>query len=179
MDDLISKQAAIDEVDSETVSTNPEHFKSSERFIKFMDDADIVSFGKWQWANGFNTALVATKIQLKKLPSAQPDHFREVSKMVSFTEKERGMLKTMRTLHNGTYADLLDRLVSSAQEDADSAYIEGYTHAEAKYRALWDEIPEIIRCKDCKHADEYCHCSYTTWWNSPNDFCSKGERREQ
>lgn len=73
MDDLISRQAAINIVDSETVSTNPEHFKSSEKFIKFMDDADIASFGKWQWANGFNTALVATKVQLKKLPSAQPE----------------------------------------------------------------------------------------------------------
>lgn len=73
MDELIKKQDAIDAVDSETVSTNPEHFKSSEKFIKFMDDADIASFGKWQWANGFNTALVATKIQLKKLPSAQPE----------------------------------------------------------------------------------------------------------
>lgn len=73
MDDLISRQQAIDAVDSEVVSTNPEHFKSSEKFIKFMDDADIASFGKWQWANGFNTALVASKVQLEKLPPAQPE----------------------------------------------------------------------------------------------------------
>ena len=72
----ISRQAAIDAVDSETVSANPEHFKSSEKFIKFMDDADIASFGKWQWANGFNTAVVAAKIQLEKLPSAQPENIR-------------------------------------------------------------------------------------------------------
>ena len=71
MGKLIDQQVAIDAVDSETVSTNPEHFKSSEKFIKFMDDADIASFGKWQWANGFNTAVVAAKIQLEKLPSAQ------------------------------------------------------------------------------------------------------------
>ena len=69
--DTISRQEALDAVNSETVSTNPEHFKSSEKFIKFMDDADIASFGKWQWANGFNTAVVATRIQLEKLPSAQ------------------------------------------------------------------------------------------------------------
>ena len=74
--DTISRQEAIDAVDSETVSTNPEHFKSSEKFIKFMDDADIASFGKWQWANGFNTAVVAAKIQLKDLPSAQPEIIR-------------------------------------------------------------------------------------------------------
>lgn len=71
--DTVSRQDAIDAVDSETVSTNPEHFKSSEKFIKFMDDVDIASFGKWKWANGFNTALVATRVQLKKLPSAEPE----------------------------------------------------------------------------------------------------------
>ena len=73
MNDLINRQAAIDAVDSETVSTNPKHFRSSEKFNKFMDDADIASFGKWKWAKGFNTALVATTTQLEKLPSAQPD----------------------------------------------------------------------------------------------------------
>ncbi len=73
IDDLISRLAAIDAMDSEIVSTNPEHFKSSEKFIKFMDDADIASFGKWMWANGFNTAVVAEKLQLAKLPSAQSE----------------------------------------------------------------------------------------------------------
>jgi hypothetical protein len=72
-DNLISRQATIDAVNSETVSANPEHFKSSEKFIEFMDDVDIASFGKWQWVNGFNTALVATCVQLKKLPSTQPE----------------------------------------------------------------------------------------------------------
>ena len=74
--DTISRTQAIDAMESEIVSTNPEHFKSSEKFIKFMDDADIASFGKWQWANGFNTGVVATRIQLKKLPSAQPEIIR-------------------------------------------------------------------------------------------------------
>ena len=87
-DDTIRRQAAIDAVDSETVSTNPEHFKSSEKFIKFMDDADIASFGKWQWANGFNTALVASKVQLKKLPSAQPQIIR--CKDCARYDKKRG-----------------------------------------------------------------------------------------
>ena len=74
--DTIYRQDAIDAVDSEIVSTNPEYFKSSEKFIKFMDDADIASFGKWNWANGFNTAVIAARIQLKKLPSAQPETIR-------------------------------------------------------------------------------------------------------
>lgn len=74
--DLISRHDAIDLTYAETVSTNPEHFKSSEKFIEFMDDIDISDFGRWQWANGFNTALVATKIQLEKLPSAEPEIIR-------------------------------------------------------------------------------------------------------
>jgi len=38
-----------------------------------MDDTEISSFGRWQWSNGFNTALTAVGIDLKKLPSAQPE----------------------------------------------------------------------------------------------------------
>lgn len=71
--DLISRQDAIDATYAETVSTNPEHFKSNKKFIEFMDDIDISDFGRWQWANGFNTALVATRIQLEKLSSAEPE----------------------------------------------------------------------------------------------------------
>lgn len=76
MSDLIDRQAAIDVTNAETVSTNPDHFEAHEKFIQFMDDAEISSFGKWQWANGFNTALIAIKIGLEKLPSAQPDVIR-------------------------------------------------------------------------------------------------------
>jgi hypothetical protein len=38
-----------------------------------MDDSEVSSFGRWQWSNGFNTALTAVGIDLKKLPSAQPE----------------------------------------------------------------------------------------------------------
>ena len=71
MNELVKKQDAIDALYCEQVSTNPEHFKSNEKFIKFMEDADIASFGNWQWANGFNTALIAASIRLEKLPSIQ------------------------------------------------------------------------------------------------------------
>jgi hypothetical protein len=73
MDDLISRQAAIDIERNATVDTNPTHFEAHQKFIQFMDDAEISSFGRWQWSNGFNTALTAVGIDLKKLPSAQPD----------------------------------------------------------------------------------------------------------
>lgn len=90
MNDPIERQAAIDAVDPETVSTNPEHFKlnANEKFIKFMGDADIASFGEWQWENGFNTAVVAAKIQLEKLPSAQPYSEADIQKMQDLEQAE-------------------------------------------------------------------------------------------
>ena len=73
MSDLIDRQAAIDIERNATVDTNPSHFEAHQKFTQFMDDAEISSFGRWQWSNGFNTALTAVGIDLKKLPSAQPD----------------------------------------------------------------------------------------------------------
>ena len=73
MSDLISRQAAIDIERNATVDTNPSHFEAHQKFKQFMDDAEISSFGRWEWSNGFNTALTAVGIGLKKLPSAQPE----------------------------------------------------------------------------------------------------------
>ena len=77
MQDLISRQQAIDQaIDIErnaTVDTNPSNFEAHQKFTQFMDDAEVSSFGRWQWSNGFNTALTAVGIDLKKLPSAQPE----------------------------------------------------------------------------------------------------------
>ena len=56
-----------------TVSTNPYEHKYHDKFIQFMDDPEISDFGRWQHSNGFNTALVAVKCDLDKVPSAQPE----------------------------------------------------------------------------------------------------------
>lgn len=44
---------------------------------------------------------------------------------------------------------------------------------------LPDAQPEIIHCKGCEHAsdNDYCHCKYVTYWNGPNDYCSRGKKR--
>lgn len=76
MKDCISRQAAIDIERNATVDTNPMHFEAHQKFTQFMDDAEISSFGRWQWSNGFNTALTAVGIDLKRLPSAQPEIIR-------------------------------------------------------------------------------------------------------
>ena len=55
-----------------TVSTNPYEHKYHDKFIQFMDDPEISDFGRWQHSNGFNTALVAVKCDLDKVPSVKP-----------------------------------------------------------------------------------------------------------
>lgn len=87
MSDLISRQAAIDIERNATVDTNPSHFEAHQKFMQFMDDAEISSFGRWQWSNGFNTALTAVGIDLKKLPSAQPE--RKKGRWIPHKEKSR------------------------------------------------------------------------------------------
>ena len=52
-----------------TVSTNPYEHKYHDKFIQFMNDPEISDFGRWQHSNGFNTALVAVKCDLDKVPS--------------------------------------------------------------------------------------------------------------
>lgn len=76
MDDLISRQAAIEAPEKFIKDCNPEHFVGHQKFIEFMDDAEIGSFGNWQFANGFNMGLTAAEVAIEKLPSAQPERKR-------------------------------------------------------------------------------------------------------
>ena len=80
----------------------------------------------------------------------------------------------------------LDGMIISAIKDIQSERVVFKNIAFDQVVAIEDmhgntfaKQPQIIYCKDCKYADEYCHCSYTTWWNSPNDFCSMAERQEE
>ena len=47
-------------------STNPTEFSGNEKFLQFMDTPDVMGFGKWMQANGFNLALTALKVELNK-----------------------------------------------------------------------------------------------------------------
>ena len=72
MNDLISRAEAIDAPEKFIKDCNPDHFVGHQKFIEYMDNAEIGSFGKWQFANGFNMGLTAAEVVIKKLPSAQP-----------------------------------------------------------------------------------------------------------
>ena len=73
MSDLISRAEAMDASEKFIKDCNPDHFVGHQKFIEYMDNAEIGSFGKWQFANGFNMGLTAAEVAIKKLPSAQPE----------------------------------------------------------------------------------------------------------
>lgn len=52
----------------------------------------------------------------------------------------------------------------------DSPLVDG-----VEYRQEMDWNP-LVRCKDCKFYDGN-PCGVVDWWNGPDDFCSRGERR--
>ena len=102
--DTISRQAAIDIERNATVDTNPSHFEAHQKFTQFMDDAEVSSFGRWQWANGFNTALTAVGIDLKKLPSAQQEpQWIPCSERMPEEHKWIGTLKFGTTISDEVY----------------------------------------------------------------------------
>ena len=73
MRDLIDREEAANAPRQFIKGCNPEYFVGHQKFIKYMDDAEIGSFGQWQFANGFNTGLTAAEVAIKALPSAQPE----------------------------------------------------------------------------------------------------------
>lgn len=40
------------------------------------------------------------------------------------------------------------------------------------------DVVEVVRCKDCKHADKFYHCTYMNKWNTADGFCYCGERAD-
>lgn len=164
MSDLISRQAAIDIERNATVDTNPSHFEAHQKFTQFMDDAEVSSFGRWQWSNGFNTALTAVEIDLKKLPSAQPDHNADVSKKVERTDETAQNVSDSDSISRKAVTDALAKFVPYAIcDESTESYANGLTDAYNLILQLPSAQPEIIRCKDCK------------WWDkdgdSPRGYC--------
>ena len=45
--------------------------------------------------------------------------------------------------------------------------------------AEFDNFEEIVRCRDCKYADGYYHCDRVTHWNTGEDYCSRGVKRDE
>ena len=67
--------------------------------------------------------------------------------------------------------------------------IESYEHDESEIFIGWirNHSRELIRCKDCnKNGKLNCSMAYwdmetgeITWWNKPDEYCSRAERKEE
>ena len=40
------------------------------------------------------------------------------------------------------------------------------------------DLPDVVRCSECKYADEYFHCRQVNFWATENDYCSRGARKD-
>lgn len=52
-----------------------------------------------------------------------------------------------------------------------------FEYSKFRIESLPSAEPEIIRCKDCKYADEYYHCEYMTTWNIGDSYCYLAKRK--
>ena len=163
MDDLISRQAAIDIERNATVDTNPSHFEAHQKFTQFMDDEEVSSFGRWQWSNGFNTALTAVGIDLKKLPSAHPDvPDINVGDMISRQAAIDAVLDRMD----------IEKYGRNAKPEEIRWALEKLPPAE----------PRLIRCRDCEfwtkqEASLQGRCALTGTYPTGAFFCGNAKQR--
>lgn len=72
---MVSRQAILNMLDKETKNTSPSLYDKEDKFMDFMDDENISEFGRWQWANGYNAALVTIRLFVKKMKSKEIDIF--------------------------------------------------------------------------------------------------------
>ena len=72
---MVSKQAILNQIDKETKNTNPSLYDKEDKFMDFMDDKNISDFGRWQFANGYNAALVTLRLFVEKMKSKEIDIF--------------------------------------------------------------------------------------------------------
>ena len=72
---MVGKQPVLNMLEREMKNTNPSLYDKEDRFMDFMDDENISDFGRWQWANGYNTALVTIRLFVEKMKSKEIDIF--------------------------------------------------------------------------------------------------------
>ncbi|MBO7726930.1 MAG: hypothetical protein J6S50_00605 [Oscillospiraceae bacterium] len=95
-------------------------------------------------------AKVNAQMNIHLLPSAHAQ--------LELSEEDRRLLKKLRSFHNGSYAKVIDRLMSAQ--------------------------PEIIHCNDCQHSvydamfgDRYCHYNGKAEIVPDDHYCGYAERR--
>ena len=141
--DTIPRSAVEYCLRKETVSTNPEKYKTHEKFIDYMNDPDISEFGHWMHSNGFNCALTTISVDLKKIPSVTP------SSQPGWTYIEEELPKTIINEHTHDFQEY-NCLCDFGEYGFDvRTYKFGNGHfwngggIVDKYVTAWQPLPEI------------------------------------
>ena len=141
--DTIPRSAVEYCLRKETVSTNPEKYKTHEKFIDYMNDPDISEFGHWMHSNGFNCALTAISVDLKKIPSVTPSSQPGWIPCRTALPKEDGQyIVTVKYEHVDGYEDIY----SEHGEWVDGHWDAGYGHCGRVEKVLaWQPLPTPYR----------------------------------
>lgn len=79
-----------------------------------------------------------------------------------------------------------DELIVLGLDNPDDEHLFEFVPKEFIDNAPTADVVEVVRCKDCKHAEiqdyappscRYC-CKYSALYHAKNFYCSMGERRE-
>ena len=158
--DTIPRSAVEYCLRKETVSTNPEKYKTHEKFIDYMNDPDISEFGHWMHSNGFNCALTAISVDLKKIPSvtpaAQPERWIQCTEQMPDNEHDVLVTVEIRPVGRKPFRRVVRAFYTDGKHtDADSAY-------------SWDEFP------DPQYDDDDNLIIPEGWWESSDYLEQQG-----
>ena len=94
-------------------------------------------------------------------------------RICQYSKKQRHIMCAACTL--GCAFEVIENLPSA---DVPTKCIAKFTLSEEQLQECVDNA--IVHCKDCIYASdsEYTHCQYVTWYQTENDFCSRGERKD-
>ena len=183
MDDLISRQAAIEALERE--KTYCTAFR--EGF------APINVFEK------YNAGLTDGIKALKKLPSAQPELDKDINVSCNdaisrqaaidaiyemHVDGEKGVKKALPNTYGADLREIVERIedLPSAQPER-KKMVEFYAEkaAEDIIKLLQKmDVVKVVRCKDCKwYKNGFCENLAGLYGVREDSYCSRGERKEK
>jgi len=80
------------------------------------------------------------------------------------------------TLHNPLTDEEWELITDASLDNTNEITFITKQGKEVKYVKASADVVKVVRCKDCKHYDGR-PCGIVGWYNTADDFCSKGERR--
>ena len=154
-DDVISRQVVVDTV--------------HKTILGFFSDEDDVMTDTEKTLLSVNKAVCN---ELAKLPSVHPEVSDTYVGDIISRQDAIDALEKVAELYPWRVPGDCD-----SYSQYNEAWQDALNRADSEIEALPSAQTEIIRCKECVHADIFYHCDYMTTWHDGECFCSHGKRR--